>query len=748
TGFLYDELMLQHQCEFDEKYPECPDRIRLPYERCKELGLIDRCVKIPTRYATEDQLLLQHTQDLLHTAQATTSYSLDEQKQFSAANDSVYVNKKTYECALAACGCTIEGVEQIIKEKIRNCFVMVRPPGHHAMEDEFCGYCMFNNVAIATKYALEEFQLQRILIVDWDVHHGQGTQRMFYDDPRVLYFSIHRYEHGEFWPNLRESDYDYIGTGKGKGYNINVPLNKTGMTDSDYLAILQQILLPVAYEFCPQLIIVSSGYDAVIGCPEGEMNVSPAAYAHFIHMLNCLADGRVCVVLEGGYCLKSLAEGCALSLRALLGDPCPFLPSTHEPCDSVVESILNVIKVLKPYWTCFIGQGDLEEVEVCEYDEFSTEENRPKEFEIMGNYPTQSAEVISTYEQKIADLIAEVKLNMAPHRTCLVFDADMRSHKNIFMNHPERPDRISSIYNFHVETKLLQRCLRVQSREATLDELATIHSIDYINDLKLTREMSDFELRNLQTKFNSIYLCKKSYECALLSAGSVLNVVNTVLSGKSQNGVAIVRPPGHHAEVDRCMGFCYFNNVAVAAEYAKQQFGLKRVLIVDWDVHHGNGTQHQFYDDPSVLFISLHRFDNGFFYPTSADGDYFNVGTGDGEGFNINIPWNHNRMGDSEYIAAFHHIIMPIALEFAPELVLVSAGFDSAHGDPLGGYNVMPAGYGHMTHMLSQLANGKVVVILEGGYNLNSISVSMATCTSVLLGDPCPNIGPPEPCNR
>lgn len=168
---------------------------------------------------------------------------------------------------------------------------IIRPPGHHAMKSEFNGYCFFNNVAIAAQLALDKHEVERILIVDWDVHHGQATQRMFYDDPRVLYFSVHRYEHGTFWPNLRESDYDYIGEHNGGGYNFNVPLNRTGMTNADYLAIFQQILLPVAIEvsvfvfdwslqhfvnsakicktqFQPELVIVSAGYDAAYGCPE------------------------------------------------------------------------------------------------------------------------------------------------------------------------------------------------------------------------------------------------------------------------------------------------------------------------------------------------------------------------------------------------------------------------------------------------------------------------------------------------
>uniref|UniRef100_A0A1B0DIA4 Histone deacetylase domain-containing protein n=1 Tax=Phlebotomus papatasi TaxID=29031 RepID=A0A1B0DIA4_PHLPP len=150
---------------------------------------------------------------------------------------------------------------------------IIRPPGHHAMKAEFNGYCFFNNVAIAAEEILRRGDIKRILIVDWDIHHGQGTQRMFYDDPRVLYFSIHRYENGAFWPNLRESDFDWVGEGAGRGFNFNLPLNQTGMTNADYLAIFQQILLPVAIEFQPQLVIVSAGYDAAYGCPEFAPNL-------------------------------------------------------------------------------------------------------------------------------------------------------------------------------------------------------------------------------------------------------------------------------------------------------------------------------------------------------------------------------------------------------------------------------------------------------------------------------------------
>uniref|UniRef100_A0A914UW51 Histone deacetylase domain-containing protein n=1 Tax=Plectus sambesii TaxID=2011161 RepID=A0A914UW51_9BILA len=185
--------------------------------------------------------------------------------------------------------------------------------------------------------------------------------------------------------------------------------------------------------------------------------------------------------------------------------------------------------------------------------------------------------------------------------------------------------------------------------------------------------------------------------------------VDAVLTGKSANAFAVVRPPGHHATVDEPYGFCLFNNVAVAAQYAIDKHKLQRVLILDWDVHHGNGIQQAFYEDPRILYVSLHRYDNGTFFPIHSDSDYHNVGKKAGVGFNVNIPWSNAQMGDREYMAAFAKIVMPIAYEFAPELVFVSAGFDAAMGDPLGRYLLTPSGYSCMTHLLSGLANGKVV---------------------------------------
>ncbi|KAG6484261.1 hypothetical protein ZIOFF_061056 [Zingiber officinale] len=208
--------------------------------------------------------------------------------------------------------------------------------------------------------------------------------------------------------------------------------------------------------------------------------------------------------------------------------------------------------------------------------------------------------------------------------------------------------------------------------------------------------------------------------------------------GSEESCWPVVRPPGHHAGVAQAMGFCLHNNAAVAS-LAAQSAGAKKILIVDWDVHHGNGTQEIFEGNKSVLYISLHRHENGRFYPGTGAVD--EVGSMDGEGFSVNIPWNCGGVGDKDYIFSFQHVVIPIALQFDPDITIVSAGFDAARGDPLGCCDVTPAGYAQMTHMLSSVSQGKLLVILEGGYNLRSISSSATAVVKVLLGEnPSPRL--------
>ena len=303
--------------------------------RCTELGLLERCERVAAREVTREEILLCHDESLVSLLESSPAMTVEELKETSSKFDCLYIHPASWVAALLSAGGVVDLVTRVVAGDLQTGMALVRPPGHHAMRDESCGYCYINNVAIAVRSALTT--LERILIIDWDVHHGQGTQREFYDDGRVMYISIHRYEDGYWWPNLRESDHDYIGEGEGKGYNVNIPLNTTGNTDADYLHAWHQVVLPLATQFSPQLVVVSAGYDPAVGCPEGEQAVSPACFAHLAHSLRGLPGARVCALLEGGYFPPSLAEGAALTLRALLGDPVPALPQPLAPPNSSIR---------------------------------------------------------------------------------------------------------------------------------------------------------------------------------------------------------------------------------------------------------------------------------------------------------------------------------------------------------------------------------------------------------------------------
>uniref|UniRef100_A0A7N6BMD1 Histone deacetylase n=1 Tax=Anabas testudineus TaxID=64144 RepID=A0A7N6BMD1_ANATE len=230
-----------------------------------------------------------------------------------------------------------------------------------------------------------------------------------------------------------------------------------------------------------------------------------------------------------------------------------------------------------------------------------------------------------------------------------------------------------------------------------------------------------------------------------MAVGSVIELAFRVASGELKNGFAVVRPPGHHAEESTAMGFCFFNSVAITAKLLQQKLGVGKILIVDWDIHHGNGTQQAFYSDPNVLYISLHRYDDGNFFPGSGAPE--EVGSGAGVGFNVNIAWTGGvepPMGDVEYLTAFRSVVMPIAQQFSPDVVLVSAGFDAVEGhqSPLGGYNVSAKCFGQLTQLLMGLAGGRVVMALEGGHDLTAICDASEACVSALLGDPWPQEKP------
>ncbi|KAF4554094.1 Arb2 domain-containing protein [Elsinoe fawcettii] len=344
-------------------------------------------------------------------------------------------------------------------------------------------------------------------------------------------------------------------------------------------------------------------------------------------------------------------------------------------------------------------------------------------------------------------------LPYATSRTGLVYDVRMRFHvepmpKDTDM-HPEDPRRIFEVYSELCQAGLVDDpanpdlvgdyvLLRIPARHATEHEILACHSqssYDLVMDLKNWDEQ---KLVTVGGEMDSVYLSVNTPGCALLAAGGAIEAARAVMNGQVKNSMAVIRPPGHHAEHDHPMGFCFFNNVPVAARAIQKEFGdrARKIFILDWDVHHGNGVQNIFYEDPNVLYISLHVSQNGAFYPVGPEKNHLHCGAGAGMGKNINIPWKTSGMGDGDYIYAFQEVVMPIAQDFDPDLVFVCAGFDAAEGDMIGGCHVTPAGYAHMTHMLMSLSDGKVVVCMEGGYNLRSIAVSALAVTRTLMGEP------------
>ena len=208
--------------------------------------------------ANDDELLLYHTPPFLDVMERSRTLTAPESEEVCEHYDSVYLCPDTAVAARLATGAAVDLVELVVAGDIHNGMGLVRPPGHHAMEGELNGFCGFNNIVVAAKKALAA-GLEKICIIDFDLHHGQGIQRAFFSDPRVLYMSVHRYEHGQYWPHLRESNFDEVGEGAGLGYNVNVPLNVVGCGNSEYLAIFHRIFLPIATEFKPELIILAAG---------------------------------------------------------------------------------------------------------------------------------------------------------------------------------------------------------------------------------------------------------------------------------------------------------------------------------------------------------------------------------------------------------------------------------------------------------------------------------------------------------
>ncbi len=309
--------------------------------------------------------------------------------------------------------------------------------------------------------------------------------------------------------------------------------------------------------------------------------------------------------------------------------------------------------------------------------------------------------------------------------TAYVYDPLYLKHNE--PTHPENSRRLEQTLQYLQETGILERLTSLQARDATVEEVAAVHRPGYIEEIRAAAEGRQGWLDP------DTYIGTHSYAAALRAAGGLLQAVQAVLEGQANNAFALVRPPGHHAVAGRAMGFCLFNNVAIAARYALREFDLERVLIVDFDLHHGNGTQDAFYEEPAVLYFSTHQYPH---YP--GTGHYQETGRGAGQGYTVDVPLPAG-VGDAGYGQVFEEILVPVARRYKPQLILASAGYDAHWADPLGGMLLSVAGFAGMARTLVELAEelcqGRLVLTLEGGYHLGALAASVAATFAVMLGD-------------
>ncbi len=336
----------------------------------------------------------------------------------------------------------------------------------------------------------------------------------------------------------------------------------------------------------------------------------------------------------------------------------------------------------------------------------------------------------------------------------------MLLHKSILKKHPERPERLICIMARLMESHMLNRCKKLLVKEAPEDAILAVHTVSHLERLKSTQYdpalmmQGESEETKLSPYKNTYRFSKETYEnyytykAALVSAGCVISAIDAIYSKIKTEALSSAfcmnRPSGHHAGACSMGGFCFLNNAAIGARYAQKKYGAKKVAIIDWDVHHGNGTQDIVQEDDTILLISLQRHDKGAFYPRS--GESAEVGRGKGEGFVVNVPWNtpggptaESKIGDAEYLAAFESVVLPITREFKPDLIVISAGFDAMKGDKVGKTGLSPWIYYWMTKALTEI-NPRIMVTLEGGYNLKMLTRGVEACLKALLG-----VDMPEP---
>jgi len=342
TGIVIDSCFLKHE-DTTGGHVECPDRVRaIAWELLQSSDINDKCKYIPSRLATKEEVCLAHAPSLYKKLE---SYQGLAEDSVHRVDGDTYANQFSFTASLSAAGGLIELIRKVMKGSLKNGFAVIRPPGHHAEFDKQMGFCLINNVVVAARAAQQQFGVKKVLIIDWDVHHGNGTQHILEDDPTIMYFSVHR--GGDFFP--RTGHVKETGKGEGKGYTVNVPFTHNGMGDGDYLSCFKYVLLPIAKEFDPDLVIVSAGFDCGVDDKIGPMKVSTEGFENMMEMVLTISEGKVVCALEGGYTFKTTADGVLGCIKVMTGDKAR--PTSSLPTQEGMFDIMLALLVQKKYWT-------------------------------------------------------------------------------------------------------------------------------------------------------------------------------------------------------------------------------------------------------------------------------------------------------------------------------------------------------------------------------------------------------------
>ena len=347
TGIVKDERYLRHDAGFG--HPESPQRLGATYAMLDAPDMAGKFVEIEPRYATHEEIGMIHSPSYINLVASTAG------KAFVALDPDTAATPESYDVAKLAVGGLFNAIDSVVSGEVENAFALVRPPGHHAGVSNAAGFCLFNNVAIGAMHAILKYTMNRILVVDWDLHHGNGTQAQFYDDNRVLYFSTHQYP---YYPGT--GAIEEIGRGKGLGYNVNIPL-RPGTDNAQYVKIFRKIIYPLSMKFKPDIVLISAGFDPYYKDPLGGMKVTSDGFAYLTRILMDIADnccsGKLVLTIEGGYHITGLAE----SIKAVLIEmqdgthvSDDVLDCTEQEADSSIDPVIKkVIDQINPIWQVF-----------------------------------------------------------------------------------------------------------------------------------------------------------------------------------------------------------------------------------------------------------------------------------------------------------------------------------------------------------------------------------------------------------